>query len=741
MSELQKPICAPQFRKSFTVNQVREAELYICGLGFYDLYLNGQRLTQGELTPYITQYHKRVYYDVYDLSDKLLVGENVLAVILGNGLYNPAGGYVWDFHNAPWRDAPKLAINLRYSDDNGVAEIRTDDSWRVSDSPIWFDDLWCGEYYDATKEQEGWMYPGFNDSAWDMAQPTGAPAGEWDRSSAQRIEVCGKLYPRQAVPLEDGVWCYDFGESTAGVCELTISGERGQEIKLEYAERVDESFHIADKDLRAFTPEGMSQTDKYILSGNGTEHWCPRFTYHGYRYVIVSGLRDGQQEGLLTALSMYSALPERTRFRCSDPISNQLWEMTRRSALTNFHYYPTDCPHREKNGWTGDASLSAELLIRHVAAEKSLKEWLKSIRDIQKEDGCLPGIVPTGGWGFAWGNGPGWDAVLTQIPYVVYRFTGDKQIIEDNADAIDLYLDYMAGKRDKGLLSYGLPDWCSPKLPAHEPKCPLRVSDTLIGMDICSKAGKLFAAIGQIQRQQKAENLQEELRQSFRETLINGETLCVEGDCQAAQAMALHYGAFDPEEEPRAFALLLEQIHREDDHIDCGVFGCQALFRVLTRFGETALAYRMITRPDYPSFGAWVSAGATTLWEDFEAKASLNHHFYGDFTAWFLDALAGLCVNPCGDNPNEVLLDPHFIQALHEVEAQEQLPGGCIRIFWKRQGKYVRLQVTASPEITIRLSSNLIATAIGKPDAFQHGDFVLWIAECDGGNGNETEEI
>lgn len=724
--DLQHPVTAPQFRKRFWADSPQQARLRICGLGFYDAYLNGERIGNAELKPYITDYTKRVYYEEYDVLPLLRPGENVLAVRLGNGMYNCAGGYTWNFDTAPWRDVPKLAAELILATASGERRIETDESWRVADSPVWFNDLRCGEYYDARREQDGWMLPGFDDSGWQPAVCAVPPTGEWVCSQAEEITVIRRIAPKKIVPLEEGTYCYDFGENTAGVCELSVEGQSGQEIRLEFVERVDEQYRPADSMIREFAPPGMFQVDRYILRGNGREVWRPQFVYHGFRYVVVSGVQEGQQEGLLTALVMHSRLRERAGFRCSDEVANRLWEMTGRSTLTNFHYYPTDCPHREKNGWTGDAQLSAEQTILRFSAENSYREWLGSIRDAQREDGSLPGIVPTGGWGYDWGNGPGWDSVLTELPYMVYRYRGDTVILKENAQAIERYLDYLAQKRVDGLLAFGLADWCSPKRPAHEPKCPLVVSDTLLSMDICAKAAQIFRVLGQEEQSERAVGLREALRQSFRQQLIDADTCVVQGACQGAQAMALHYGAFEPEEEEQAFAVLLRLIEEQQGFIDCGVFGCRALFRVLSRFGRADLAYSMITRPEYPSFGNWVVQGATTLWEDFEGKSSLNHHFYGDMTAWFLQALAGLQVNPSGKDPAEVCLHPQFIPALNEVEAYIELPAGKVSVHWRRMDGGIKVEVDAPQTVRIQLPDTLCAAAGGVLPSCMRGSFTFW---------------
>ncbi|MDR1892148.1 MAG: family 78 glycoside hydrolase catalytic domain, partial [Oscillospiraceae bacterium] len=454
-----KYIPAPCLRKSFQAEEkVTKAGLLICGLGFYELFVNGERITKGALAPYISSPDDILYYDEYDLTDRMKGGENVVGVILGNGMQNCFGASVWDFDKARWRGAPQLSLRLEISFENGeTLTVESDESFKTSPSPILFDDLRCGEYYDARKEQKGWNEAGFDDSGWKNAEKAPLPRGEQRLCQAEPIAVSQTLTPVCVTRQGDG-WLYDFGVNSAGVCELNLCGKPGQEISLEHGE------HLINGELNLrniqCVPDGYMQKDIYICKGNGAETYIPRFTYHGFRYVLVKGITPEQATAeLLTYLVMNSNLPERGGFECSDKTVNALQEMTRRSTLANFYYFPTDCPHREKNGWMGDAAVSAEHTLLNLQAENSYREWLHNIRKAQDDRGALPGLVPTGGWGFSWGNGPAWDCALTWIPYYVYIYRGDKEILRENAGAILRYLHYLSTRiRGDGLVCFGLGD-------------------------------------------------------------------------------------------------------------------------------------------------------------------------------------------------------------------------------------------------------------------------------------------
>ena len=718
----EKHIPAPYFRKSFQLSgKLKSAEITICGLGFYELFINGQKITKGYLAPYISNPDDIIYYDNYDLKDLLLQGENVIGVQLGNGMQNAPGGQIWDFHLARFRGAPKLALTFEAEFESGDELIfEADESFRTAPSPIWFDDLRCGEFYDARKEIPGWCEPGFDDSGWSNALIADKPRGEPEECEADPIVKSMEIAPVSISPAKlapyiprGDMWgietayipdnsegyLYDFGVNTAGIVRLIINGTPGQQVELQFCEYLEEDGSPSYANI-GFYPDGYAQRDIFICKG-GLESYVPSFTYHGFRYCQVCGITPEQAKPeLLTCLVLHSDLKERGSFECSDKMANTLQELTRRSDLANFFYFPTDCPHREKNGWTGDAAVSCEHMTLNLSPEKSYREWLRNIRKAQADDGSLPGIVPTTGWGFAWGNGPAWDSALTVLPYTTYLYRGDNKILRENAAAIFRYLNYIAAKRgEDGLLKLGLGDWLQVGRNGNNFTAPLEFTDSVISMSICKKAAHIFGELGYTLQQRFAQGLYDELRAAVRERLVDFATMTVAGRCQSAQSMAIFYDVFEPGEKPQAFAVLLEIIRESDDHIGFGMLGARVLFHVLSEFGESDLAYKMITRTDYPSYGYWVANGATSLWEDFEPMGkrpnSLNHHFFGDISNWFITKVAGLQVNPYGKNVREVHIKPAFVTALDYAKAHYETVAGRVETEWRRDGKDVLLKIAA----------------------------------------------
>ena len=705
-ASLEHPVPAPYFRRSFSLDEVpARAELLICGLGFYELWINGRKLTRGRLSPYISAPDDIIYYDSYSVADALQPGENVLGVCLGNGFQNNPGGYTWDFHLAKWRGAPRMALRLEMTGPDGqITSLESDSQFRTAPSPILFDDLRVGEIYDARKELPGWNLPGYDDSGWSPAQPAPAPRGEARICHANPIRSYEEIAPVSVTPCEDG-YLYDFGLNQTGVCRLEIEGEAGQEIILRHGE------HLIDGKLDLLNilcdPKGENQKAVYVCKG-GKESYTPTFTYYGFRYVWIRGLKPEQAvPSALTYIVLHTELPERGGFHCSDETVNRLQEITRRSDLSNFMHFPTDCPQREKNGWTADAALSSEHILLNLEAERNYREWLHNIRKAQNDQGALPGIVPTGGWGFEWGCGPAWDSVLTWLPYYVYVYRGDREILKENAHAILRYLDYLTTRiRPDGLICWGLGDWCPVGRGAAEYKSPLEFTDTMCSMDIAKKAAFIFGELGMSSQKEFAESLYGRLYQAARERLIDPNTMTALGNCQTSQAMAIAWDLFTPMEKPEAFRRLLEMIDDADQHFDVGVLGARVLFHVLSDFGYTDLALKLITQDSFPSYGNWLARGATTLWEDFQTSdrkvASQNHHFWGDISHWFIRHLAGIHYNP-RQKGGELDIRPCFAEALAFAEGYHVAPEGRIRVRWERDGERIRLTVEVPEKLAGRI--------------------------------------
>ena len=732
-STYQVHTAAPLFRKAFELPEGEwQGELLIAGLGFYDLFVNGEKITKGFLAPYISNPDHFVYYDRYQLSPYLRTGENVIGVMLGDGFLN-SKTQVWDFADNPFNAAPKLALWVSLTQKGQTRTFSAMD-FHCAKGPIWFNDLRSGVFYDKRKEPRGWAEPGFvEDDCWHEPLWAEPPRGTPRLCAAEPIILAEELAPvritkgrlapytpRQDVlegdaargtqeppPAREGGYLYDFGENNAGIFRLRIRGRPGQRIDIQCAEQLLDGE--ADYNNINFYPDGYAQRDIYIVGSEEEEVFVPMFTYHGFRYLYISGIEEAQAvPELLTFLVLHSGLEKRGSFSCSDELSNAICEMTSRSDRSNFYYFPTDCPHREKNGWTGDAQVSAEHMILTMGAENSWREWLHNIRAAQELSGRLPGIVPTGSWGYDWGSGPAWDRALFELPYMIYKYRGETAAIRENAHAMLRYLEYISRKRDpRGIIAAGLGDWVPVNRTTGGYQAPLGFTDSVMVYQCCCDAAEMFAAVDLPLHEAFARRLGAQLRQAVRKVYLDSCTMLVKSDCQTAQAMGIFYGIFEPGEKPQAFRQLLRILRRDQHKVTCGFLGMRVLFHVLAQYGEAELAYRMIVGPEYPSYGYFARRGDTTLPEQFlpderRRLMSQNHHFLGDVLHWYMRYPGGLRII----DHRTVEVRPCFLNALDHAEARHCLPAGEVRVAWKREGETIRLKVTCPETVACSIRLN-----------------------------------
>lgn len=574
---------------------------------------------------------------------------------------------------------------------DGEQVLTTDETFEVIESPITFDDLRAGERYDARKEADDIFTKDCIEGA---GKPYVAktPEGIYKKCEAQPVKAFETYGPVSITKSENG-FLYDFGRNNAGVYKLRVNGKYGQKITLDFGELIkDGKIDFSNIAFAGRSRKNYVQHDEYICK-EGSQEYMPSFTYHGYRYVYVKGITEEQAPNLLEYIVLHSDIPRTGQFPCSSEMLNKIYQCTLASDLANFYYFPTDCPQREKNGWTGDVMLSAEQLLYTFDCTASMREWLYNVRMAQRPNGSLPGIIPTAGWGYDNGmNGPAWDGALIETTYQLYRFSGNKQIIQENFEAIRLYIIFLKSKINaNGLLQFGLGDWC--EVGCYEkPSTSNEVTDTLTAINLLSKAEKMFADIGD--KDNEIKSFRTSLTEKFKEKyVVQGKVQCA---TQTAQAMAIENEIFSEEELPSAYAYLRELLFAKDDKFKVGVLGAKDLFGALTAGGMQDIAYKAVVGPEFPSYGYWIEHGATTLWEDFQEITgsggyvkrkdkrpmnSLNHHFWGSVIAWFYKDIAGLNIV----SHHEAQISPKIIAELKWVEAQYANGSQKIKVRWDRE--------------------------------------------------------
>lgn len=727
VADFDNQLNAPLFRKAFSLDKIpQSAVITICGAGFYELYVNGKNVTKGAMSPYIYNPDQVCYYDTYNVADCLQTGKNVIGVILGNGFRNAYGGFVWDFHTAACRGAVTFALSCELDD----ICFESDLSFKTHPSPILRNDLRMGYAYDARLELPNWNLPDFDDSSWDNAQfCQKPPLGEPKLCNAPPVSIIKTLKPISVTFHEEmsfghyaavqdarviestrhkNVYLFDFGQNLSGITTLHVKNARpGQKITVRHGELlVNGEFSISNIMFTWASQEWIDrylkycQCDEFICKG-GDETFVPKFTYNGFRYAYVEGLLSDQlDDDTLTYLVQNSNVRERATFNSSNEILNSLFQMTRNSTLSNMVHIPTDCPHREKNGWTGDVSISAEHFLLNTDCVDFLDEWLYSVSKAQTQQGDLPAIIPTGTWGYgAPYAGPVWDSVCVNVPYYLYKYTGNADYIRKYADMIMRYFDYLQTRLDnRGLYTHGLGDWTDPfrrYRDGYLTNAPEEVTSSIAVYEMQTRAAFLFDRAGLTDFAKKCRRMAQQLRKNIRKNFIDDDCL-VYGDCQTTQAYAIATGILNDDEQSRAKQVLLKML-RHDKLLTCGIIGRRVLFDLLSDMGEWDLAVNLVVSKDVTSYGGWVDGNNTTLLENFNPYAtvqdSLNHHFQGDISRWMVERIAGLRINPTCCDCNSFVIHPTFPASISFAEASYDYGNGILKCSWKRHGEDIQLCV------------------------------------------------
>jgi len=714
----------PAFEKTFTVGKaVKSATLHITGLGFYEASLNGERIGNKVLDPSPTRFDKRVLYSTYDLTKEIRHGANRLNVLLGHGWYDVRSVAVWNFDNAPWRDFPRMIAQLELAYEDGTqATVVSDDSWRQVANPVGFDCI-------RECEMIGVQPKGAPDLAKTtvMAEVVPAPAGRLTAEAMPPSVIAKQFKPVSVREIRPGTWTVDFGQNMAGWIRLKIRGQKaGDEIRIRYGERLAEDGSVDQKSIGAHfrypasffvAPGGWFQTDLFVCDGSAEQVYEPRFTYNGFQYAEISGLKSAPSADTVVACVVHTDFADAGSFTCGNEVLNKLQEMILWAYRGNFaDGYPTDCPHREKNGWTGDAQLASELSMYNFQNVAAYEKWIGDLIDEQDGEGNLPGIVPTSGWGYQWGNGPAWDSALVIIPWMLYIYQGDQHMLERAYPAMVRYVDYMTSRSKEGLVSHGLGDW----VPVTS-KTPVEVTSSgyyYLDAQIVARTAEL---LGRREDAKKYGALTASIREAFNRALYKGDGVYSIGS-QTAESCALHQGLTPAGARAQTERKLIEAVERTGDHPDFGILGSKYVFRSLSEAGRTDLAYAMATKTDVPSYGAWIKRGATTFWEDWGEGSSRNHIMFGDVSAWFYQYLGGIRlpstvsavaarVDPAAVAFKTFIVCPDPVEGLGWVTAEHDSPYGMIRSSWKKEAGTFTLDV----DVPVNASATVYLPV--KPDA------------------------
>lgn len=676
------------FRKEFTVEKpVERARIYISGLGYYELRVNGEKVGDRVLEPGQTDYTKTVLYSVYDLAPVLRSGKNAVGVILGNGRYCR---FHWNDNIHGYDGYPQVRAEIHIAYKDGTKEvIITDDSWTTARGPIGVNGIYQGEIYDARQEIPDWDAPGETVGEWKPAVIAPSPGGCMRVQVMPPIKISRRFPPVSLNSPAPGVYIYDFGQNFTGWVRLTVRGPRGARVTLRYSEVLDDNGMLDTRINRS-----ARATDTYILKGSGLETYEPRFTYHGFRYVEVTGYPGAPTLHNLEGCFVHTAVEQTGGFVCSNNLLNTIHRNVIYGQLSNLMSVPTDCPQRdERMGWMGDAQLTAEEAIHNFDMAAFYVKYLQDIKDAQQPDGSVSDVVPP--YWPLYPADPAWGTAYVVLAWEMYRYYKDTDLLWYHYDGLKRYVEFLQSREEENglvnFIKYG--DWCPPgSIPPK--KTPRDITSAYSYYHDVLTLGKIAQVLGHSDDAEKYSTKAEAIRQAFNRKYYNKDVKTYGNGDQTSNVLGLQLGLCPPEDVDAVVGSLVREISESHDyHFDTGIIGIKYILDTLSEHGEKETAYRMITQESYPSFGYMIREGATTIWERWEKLTgsgmnSHNHIMFGTVDVWFYRCLAGIRL--CAAGWDEIVIKPIIPTGLDHASATLVTLHGAITSSWsKNHGGFV----------------------------------------------------
>ncbi|XHR92950.1 family 78 glycoside hydrolase catalytic domain [Mucilaginibacter sp. UC70_90] len=690
----------PLIRKNFNVDgKLKKATLYLCGLGHFELSLNGKKVGDHFLDPGWTKYDKQALYVPFDVTNQLLAGKNTVGVALGNGFYyiprdrryrklTGAFGY------------PKMICRLMLEYDNGKVEnVVSDGSWKTAPSPVTFSSIYGGEDYNANLEQPGWNTNNFDDSKWrNVVKVDGIP--ELNAQMAEPLKIMQELKPQSKKQLANGAWIYDLGQNFSGIPQITVQGKEGDTVRITPAELANEDGSANQK------ASGSPHYYDYVLKGNGVETWHPLFTYYGFRYLQVQGavpqneVNPKQLPVIVDIKGLHARNAAKTvgSFACSNELFNKTFKLIDWAMKSNMASVFTDCPHREKLGWLEEAHLVGSSLHYNYDIVGLARKCINDMRISQTEDGLIPEISPEYvKFDEPFRDSPEWGSNAVILPWYVYQWYGDKEVLAQNYDMIKRYLAYLDKKSQNHLLYQGLGDWydLGPKPPGVSQLTPKGITATSLYYYDLNIAGKIATLLGKNDDAASYKKSAVEVKQAYNKTFFNTDTKQYGTGSQAANAMSVYAGLVEPQYKAAVVKNIVKDIRDRGNALTAGDIGYRYLLRVLDDEGLSDIIYDMNSRADVPGYGYQLAHGATALTESWAALPSVsnNHFMLGHLMEWFYSGLAGIRPTDDAIAFNKIEIRPETVGNVTWAKANYQSPYGNILSSWTKAKGQFKLEV------------------------------------------------
>ncbi|MBD2867003.1 alpha-L-rhamnosidase [Paenibacillus arenilitoris] len=681
----------PLFRTTFRVGkEVSRAKAYICGLGHYEMRLNGEKVGDQVLDTGWTDYNRTCLYTVLDAAPYLQTGDNAVGILLGNGFYNVTGGRYAKYKGS-YGD-PKLIMQLEVEYADGeVQRIVSGEGWTIGRSPITFSCIYGGEDYNALLEQAGWDRAEFaEDGRWRKASVVPAPRGKLALQNLRPNKVTHRFAPVKVSESPQGAYVYDLGQNFSGWVRIAVKGAPGSTITLKPGELLQPQGDVN---------QAWNVSFSYTLSGEGEEIWAPRFTYTGFRYLSVEGavpvelIPEAGNDELPVMLRLEGQMigPDVATagsFSCSNTMWNKIHEMINWAILSNMKSVLTDCPHREKLGWLEETHLMGPSIMYNYYVPELYRKIIDDMRDAQLDNGLVPDIAPEYTvFDHDFRDSPEWGSAYIIATWYAYNWYQDRELLEQHYEGMKNYVGYLSGKADRHIVSHGLGDWCDvgPN-PGYPQNTPIPVTATAMYYYVADIMKKVSDIVGREEDSRYFADLAERIKDAYNANFLDGETLQYASGSQTSNAMPLALGMVPEGLEDTIARNLLDDIRKRGNSLSGGDVGFRYLLMALTKFDQPEAVADMLLKTDNPSYGYQVAHGATTLtelWDGPTFGLSQNHFMLGHAEEWFYAALAGIQIDYESPRFNEVRIQPHLVGGVEWVSAHHDLCEGRVEVQWR----------------------------------------------------------
>jgi alpha-L-rhamnosidase len=697
---------APYFRKDFTLKKkIKQAVAYVSGLGFYELFLNGKKIGDQVLAPAVSNYDKRplknllypyddqstqrVYYNTFDITGSLISKDNALGIILGNGWYNQRDRTV---EGKMWYDVPKLIFQLEITYTDGTSEvIGSDNKWKTNNGPLLTNGIFTGEKYDARSELGAWNKPGYNDSNWTYSLFVNPPTGSLNSQTAPFDKVLRVLTPVFDGRIKDSVYQYHLDKTVAGWAALQVKGKAGSEIKIRY-----------------ISEEGgdYGQYDEYILKGDGIETWEPKFTWHAFRKIEIYSKDVILDSTSIQVKDVHTDVTSNGSFECSNPFLNKINAAYLTTQKANFHgSLSSDCPHRERLGYTGDGQVAMESALFSFDMPRFYNKWLIDIDDARNhKTGFVTHTAPFGGGG----GGPAWGSAYVIMPWLYFSYYNDTTILKRHYEGMKHWVAYLKTRiNEEGLITkeepggWCLGDWCTPtKIQLPEP-----LVNTAYFYHVTDLMTKIARILGKSEDESGFLSLAQKIKIDFNTAYYNESTNTYWEGRQGADVFALAFGLVTKQKYGAVFNSLMDHLAKLGYHFDTGILATPLLLKVLSQNDRDDIAYKIMNQKDKPGFGYLSDDKNSTLWEEWAGSGSHSHPMFGSVIGWFYSGIAGIQQDESKVGFKHFIIKPNPVGDLTYCKSSYNNLFGRVRSEWK-------VSDGGNLEILLEIPANTSATFV-----------------------------